>query len=127
MNDHGHKKGRVICCGTVLNDCIVTRAGTADVADDISIAPEGERFNGATALAHLGEDVTLIAAVGNDFAGEASLRAMESHSCRDMSEKRRSVCLQWRSMVNGEAAYLRRISTRDTDRHFRRTWAECLL
>ena len=69
MNNLVRKKGRIICCGTVLIDCIVTRAGSADVADDISIAPGGEGFNGATALARLGEDVTLAAAVGNDFAG----------------------------------------------------------
>lgn len=71
MYNSGQKKGRIICCGTVLIDCIVTRAGSADVADDISLAPGGEGFNGATALARLGEDVTLVAAVGNDFAGKA--------------------------------------------------------
>lgn len=71
MYNIDHKKGRIICCGTVLIDCIVTRAGSEDVADDISLAPGGEGFNGATALARLGEEVTLLAAVGNDFAGEA--------------------------------------------------------
>ena len=85
MNNLVRKKGRIICCGTVLIDCIVTRAGSADVADDISIAPGGEGFNGATALARLGEDVTLAAAVGNDFAGKAVKSLIESDGIKILS------------------------------------------
>ena len=85
MNNPVRKKGRIICSGTVLIDCIVTRAGSADVADDISIAPGGEGFNGATALARLGEDVTLAAAVGNDFAGRAVRSLIESDGIKILS------------------------------------------
>ena len=77
---------KIICCGTVLIDCIVTRAGSDDVADEISITPGGEAFNGATTLAHLGDDVTVVAAVGSDFAGDTVRRIMEGDGITVLSD-----------------------------------------
>ena len=68
----------IVCSGSAMIDCIIS-GNDKDVADDIALSPGGEAFNEASALAALGNDVCLNAAVGEDHAGSI-LRAAAARS-----------------------------------------------
>ncbi|MBQ0058642.1 MAG: carbohydrate kinase family protein [Lachnospiraceae bacterium] len=67
----------ILCSGTAMIDCIMTKMGTEAVADDIGIFPGGEAFNEAVILARLGEEVLFSAPIGQDTAGQALMGILE--------------------------------------------------
>ncbi len=62
-------KGRIVCAGQALVDCIFTGGRSGGVVDDVSLCPGGEAFNEAVSASRLGAAVLLVAGIGNDPAG----------------------------------------------------------
>lgn len=75
----------IVCAGSAMIDCIIT-GNDADVAEDIALSPGGEAFNEASALAVLGNEVYLNAAVGKDHAGNILRIAAREAGFRIMPE-----------------------------------------